>query len=134
MSALYIILAIGFLALQFYSSAKQQQREEQPGPRPVKSPLGGILDDVQEHKTEWITDFVGDEKIMEPDAYTQTGFQNEYFTYENTEMNEEETKPVETEATSSSPQETGWSNPMIDKRFDLRQAVIYQTILNRVDA
>ena len=133
MSLLYIILGIGFLVLQFYSSVKQHQREESSMSRPAGMPLGDASENTEVGDNDWYSDISGEGNCMESDASERTGFQNEYFTYENADVHEAVRPTMNQGSSMDNVQEKGWSKTLIEKSFDLRQAVIYQAILNRVD-
>ena len=132
MSLLYIILGVGFLALQVFSSVKTQQREARPLSRSDASDDDATMAAEPVVEDDWMSSFAPEQNIMETGAYEQYGFQKEYFSYENAEVETAEMTAKETVATPLK-QEVAETLTTAEKRFDLRQAFIYQTILNRVE-
>jgi hypothetical protein len=133
MSLLYIILGIGFLALQFFSSAKAQQREARPQSRPVASDDDEAMAADPVAEDDWMSVFTPEQNVMETGAYEQDGFQKEYFSYENVDVETAEMTSNETVAAPLKQEVADTQATETEKRFDLRQAFIYQTILNRVE-
>lgn len=129
---LTILIIVGYFALQFYSSMKKQ-REESSKPRAAAEPVADVAEQEQGSVADWISQFLGEEKEEEPSAYEPSGFQREYFTYETVEAPKAERSEPVAATMPTEAREAERVKTAADNVFDLRQAVIYQTILNRVE-
>lgn len=135
-----IIITIAILGVGgLLSGAKKGKKAapQQSAPRPVARPVFETLfeddDDILDEDVNeevFTSDFAEDVNVER-----ETNTQEEYFSYENQDMNQtwkdtfESTEKPDSMTNETVSEETGY----FDGKIDIRKAFIYQTILERVN-
>lgn len=135
MDFIEIVLALIILGTSFVVSAKKDAKKREPMAQPTHSEDSSLdeADESWEIFAENDEDMFSDE-MAEP-VYAdnaETEYQNHYFTYED-ESSVDNNNDTMVETVAETPQTPLMPEirTMFSEGFDLRQAIIYQTVLER---